>query len=731
MEDRREKTQTLLVPPAVSGTDILGTRANTGDASTIECVHADRCGGCPILSLPYADQLALKRSRVVHSLARYTSLEQAYTEAVVPAENIVRYRTRAKLMVASGNRLGLFAKGGGHQVVDIEHCRVLSPLLSTVAGILRAQIAHDAGTGGPLAPVRSEREHAPAATDAHATATATATANAGDSGGLLRAIDLREIRGQNEGVLVTLVILKSGAETAREALVARAIELCAQYSEILGVAINWHDGDSPQVLGAVTECVAGLRSVVDRVGAVDHIATYGSFVQANRGQAARIHQMLLDAFELGDAHPDPTTSQTFLDLYGGSGAIALALGRAGASVHMVESFAPAVQQALLAAEEQGLRVTAECGDAAAILQRLASKNSVFSGAIVNPPRRGMSPDARRALAELGVPRIAYISCDPETLARDLDHFSRLGYLGASIRPLDMIPLTDEVETVVILQRTTLPAPRILYESEELVAVERCAHDVVDGPEPQSLLSRVRSLPGFENATSLHRTDSGTSGLAVFARDALALACWEEPFRRARSVYLAGVRGIAPAKGAIQRDLREHGHIYHARTRYRRLAISAGHSILRVIPDDARPHQARRHLAAINHPVLGDTRYGHPATNRFFEEKNALDRPFIHVVRLEIDFPAERALGKLILESPLAGDLRGVLERTGGPGTLRFLDQKNALGSGSIAPPPPGSVSVSEFPIDVGSAADLDLAPFSMRPPILTGDDDDSGGSPGA
>src|SRR3954454_23132698 len=109
----------------------------------VVCEHADRCGGCPIIGLSYGEQLALKRGRVVQSASRYAALELVYTEPVAAAEPIVEYRTRAKLIVAPGAKLGLYAKGGGHQVVDIPKCRVLSPAIAEVAAVLRRRIAED------------------------------------------------------------------------------------------------------------------------------------------------------------------------------------------------------------------------------------------------------------------------------------------------------------------------------------------------------------------------------------------------------------------------------------------------------------------------------------------------------------------------------------------------------------------------------------------------------------
>ena len=80
----------------------------------VACEHADRCGGCP-LQLSYEEQLVRKRARVLDAFARYPSLA-AEPGPVASAEPIVGYRTRAKLIVASGGAIGLYAQGGGHHV---------------------------------------------------------------------------------------------------------------------------------------------------------------------------------------------------------------------------------------------------------------------------------------------------------------------------------------------------------------------------------------------------------------------------------------------------------------------------------------------------------------------------------------------------------------------------------------------------------------------------------------
>lgn len=675
----------------------------------VTCDHADRCGGCPIIGLPYGEQLAMKRGRVVQSASRYPALELVYTEPVAAAEPVVEYRTRAKLIVGPGGKLGLYAKGGGHQVVDIPNCRVLSPALAFVAERLRAQVASDTETGGPLAPF-----------DPGLGAALTRTGS-----GALRAVDLREVR-SDEGskVLVTLVVQR-GRAADRDKLEEAARALVREAPSIAGIAVNFHEGESPQILGNETVVVHGVSAASDRIGLARHQATYGSFVQAHRGQAERIHKTLVDV--LGIAHGG--TRLRVLDLYGGSGAIALALAQAGAEVQMVESFAPAASYAEQAAREDGLSVRAEASDVASALRRYVEQRVKFDAAIVNPPRRGMSPLARELVSRLELPTIGYVSCDPDTLARDLDHFTRLGYGVATLRPLDMIPLTDEVETIAILRKTGGPAPKVAYEDDEILVIEKGPHEPTtpQGEYASSLLSRARRIPGADGAVPVHRLDIGTSGLVMFVKDPANLVRWQAVLGHelARKIYVAGARGVTPSKGSITRDLREDGKMYTARTRYRRLAVASGHSVLRVVPEQGRTHQIRRHLAAIGHPLLGDDRYGHAPTNRFFEEKNALDRTFLHCVRLEFDHPTKAA--RLIVEASLPGDLRAVLERTSGPGTLRFLDHKNALGqSGMSSIPPPPDSATSLFPPGETGALDVDSRSPTIRPEMVT-DDDDLGG----
>ncbi len=701
---------------------------DAGMHQRVACEHADRCAGCPLIDLPYAAQLAHKRGRLVEAFGQYPSLELTYVQATVPADPITAYRTRAKLVVApsdgmdsaSGIVVGLYASGGGHVVLDTPKCRVVSPAIAEVAAAVRALASEP---------------------DSVLSRMSFNIMNPRGAQSLVRAIDLREARdGDDVKVLVTWVASRDDVKTPEllDQLRGAARALRVIQPKVLGVALNLREGDSPQVLGNELIVLDGELTAPDRIGPVTHLATYGAFVQAHRGQARRVHDLLADSFGV-------RPGERVLDLYGGSGAIGLALAARGADVSLIESFAPAARLATDSAKglpEGAGRFEATAGEVSDVLAKMiraAGDEPAADLVVLNPPRRGIAPLVREQVVLLRPRAIGYVSCDPETLARDLDHFRRLGYSPTFVQPIDMIPLTDEVETVAILKPSPIPPPRVAYSDDEVVIVEKAAHEPTtpQGEYAGSLLARVRNLPGCEQAVPVHRLDIGTSGLVIFAKRAALVAPWADALGNAlgRKIYLAAARGRAPSKGAITRDLRDEGRLVPARTRYRWLGGAGGHSVLRVIPEHGRTHQIRRHLAAIGHPVLGDERYGHAPTNRFFEEKHALDRTFLHCIRLELTHPHTGL--RLIVETPLPGDLRLTLSRSGGPNVLRFLEGKAALGGAgpSTLPPPPGSQRDSLAPSSISSMnipiatnyldpPDVNMAPMSIRPPISGSGDDD-------
>lgn len=347
-----------------------------------------------------------------------------------------------------------------------------------------------------------------------------------------------------------------------------------------------------------------------------------------------------------------------LELYAGSGALALRLARAGASVTAVESHEPAARLTERAAREQGLSLVARPGDARAALDELLRTGARFDAVVVNPPRRGLAAEVRRLVGALAPRAFVYVSCEPSTLARDADDLGRLGLLLDSLAAFDMIPLSEAVEVVATFTPGGAPGPRILFENEALVAVAKAPHEptIPQGEHARSLLLRVRALSGCRDAVPVHRLDAGTSGVCLFARSADRVPYLSRALGAGNKRYTALVRGIARKKGHIARPLKEAGFDRKASTRYVRKEVVGGHSLLAVFPETGRTHQVRRHLAGIGHPVLGDLRYGDRASNMHFEHAHALDRTFLHLERVTLVLDG----AEQVIRDDLPPDLRAVL-----------------------------------------------------------------------
>lgn len=604
------------------------------DEARLVCALSQRCPGCPAIDLAPGAQRAHKRERVAGAFARFAELGGADVGEVTSIAPRQGYRTRTKWVVDRDGHIGLFARGT-HDVVDLVRCPVLVPSLERVLEALRALTEDRAAPGHAALDPR-----------------------------VLRGLDLRETIHPQSAVLVALTYERDRTPAravldALERSLTTALEARGDALEV-SVSTAEHDG-SPRVLG--TYRIDASRARRDRVGeGPPFFAAHGSFVQAHRGVAAAIHDRVAHAVRaLGPSVPGRRVR--VLELYAGSGALALRLAAEGADVTALERFAPAIELARASAAAEGLegRFHAIAGDAAEALVPAQGLDVV----VVNPPRRGLTPVVREALVRSGAQRLAYLACDPETLARDLAVLARAGYVARSIEAFDMMPQTFEVETLVLLERAQ-PAPvRVLAEGvlasgARWLAAEKVAHEPTT-PHPEhvsSLLDRVRRLPGFEAASPAHRLDVGTSGVCLFGANPEAIAALSAALREGDKRYVALVRGVPRDKGIIRRALREEGRDLTATTRYRRREVRGGHGLIEARPEEGRTHQIRRHLASIGHPVVGDARYGHVPTNRHFEEKAALDRTFLHCARIALQLEGREH----VLEAPLAAELQLVLDR---------------------------------------------------------------------
>jgi len=378
------------------------------------CRAFGACGGCVLQHLDYEAQLEWKRARVARALA---AVDVAVT-ACVASPRPLQYRNRSKLVAARvGGKLVLDAYAPrSHDVVDLAGCRIAEPPLDDTATALAA-LLDEAG----VAPYDE----------------ATLTG------------DLRHVvlRSSHDGrVLATWIVarpLANGPALARALRAARpeVVGVVEHVNRSRGNAIFASDAGADRALDGD----ATIEDLVEVGGrAVRLRLSGGAFFQANRGVAALAYAAIVNALAV-------RPGDRVVDAYCGVGGIALALAGSGpGEIIGIETHAGAVADAAASAALNGVtNARFIAGDAAGALAAIDRADVV----VLNPPRKGCAPEVIAEVVRLGPRAIAYLSCDPDTLARDLAWLAGRGYqaIGA-VTPYDMLPHTPHVEGLAILQR---------------------------------------------------------------------------------------------------------------------------------------------------------------------------------------------------------------------------------------------------------------------------------------
>ena len=377
------------------------------------CPHYPNCVGCPFINVPYPEQLARKRTIVTRALAEYPSLAGVEVLPVVPSPRRVEYRARVKLVVRKNRSqvaVGLYVPGT-HQVIDISSCPVHPRPVNQVLFYLKKKILE-------LGIVPYDER---------------------DDSGDLRYLDFRYSVARRE-LSVTLVTRHHAFPQGP--ILTRA--LLDRFPFIAGVIQNTNDERGNVIWGKSYRTLGGVDTLMERVGDLKLVFPPGVFSQANPFTARKLYEQVC-------ALADLQGGETVLDLYCGVGPMALMLAEQARQVWAVDESDTAIATAKQNARRNGRGncrfIAGDVAEGAAQLRQRVPKVDL---AVVNPPRKGMQPAALDALLAFNAPKLIYVSCDPRSLARDLDRFCAANYRLVRIQPFDMFPQTEEVETVALL-----------------------------------------------------------------------------------------------------------------------------------------------------------------------------------------------------------------------------------------------------------------------------------------
>jgi 23S rRNA (uracil1939-C5)-methyltransferase len=379
------------------------------------CPHFPNCVGCPFINLPYPEQLKRKRAVVSRALGEYTALAGVEAPPVVPSPRRVGYRARVKLVVRKNRdqiAMGLYVPHS-HRVIDISACPVHPRPVNQVVFYLKRKLMD--------LDIQPYDER--------------------DDSGELRYVDFRHSVARNE---LSVTLVTRHANFPQGAALARALQ--ERFPFITGVIQNVNENRGNVIWGQSFRTLSGRDTIMERVGDLKLVFPAGVFSQANPFTARKLYEKVYELASL-------TGKETVLDLYCGVGPIALYLAAAARQVWAVDDSELSIATAKQNARRNGrgnCRFIA--GDVAASVEQLRRDLPTIDLLVLNPPRKGVQPKAMEAVLAAGAPRIIYVSCEPRSLARDLDKLVAARYRIAQIQPFDMFPQTEEVETVALLTK---------------------------------------------------------------------------------------------------------------------------------------------------------------------------------------------------------------------------------------------------------------------------------------
>ena len=380
------------------------------------CPDADDCLGCPLINMRYDEQLNWKQQLVQKELAAYPILKETAVLAPLAPRKRLQYRTTAKLAIAGSHNnpyIGMYRRST-HDLVDLGDCPVHHPLINQVIAVVQS------GIKKMRIPIyQPERKT-----------------------GILRYLVVR-VSEESGQVMVTFVT----ARRSYNELHHLGKFLQKELPQVVVVCQNVNSSEGTVIFGNRDYFLTKQQTIQEKIGGVKMLVSPRSFLQAQHDGARLLYNKVKEW--AGDLENMPV-----LDLYCGIGGIALTLAPFAGKVMGIEISEEAVADARRNAMlNQAENCSFEAGDVQELLSELSDEGEMFRLVILNPPRKGCEQKVLEQVTALQPARIIYVSCAPQTLARDLDILARLGYNCPQIQPVDMFPQTPHIENIALLMRS--------------------------------------------------------------------------------------------------------------------------------------------------------------------------------------------------------------------------------------------------------------------------------------
>lgn len=375
------------------------------------CPFSKKCGGCAYQGITYEEQLKKKAKKVSLLLSKYCRPSH-----ILGADDPMHYRNKVHGIFGRDKKRGIYTgiyEEGTHKIVPVTDCRIEN---TTGTAILRT-----------LCKLAESFRY---------------TVYDEDRGtGLLRHALIRI--GKKTGEVMVVLVLADPILPSKNNFVK---ELRRLHPEITTVVLNINDKHTSMVLGERNIVLYGKGYIEDVLCGLRFRISPSSFYQINPEQTEVLYRTAMDFAAL-------TGTEKVMDAYCGIGTIGMCAAAKASWVTGIELNRDAVKDAVSNAKRNNMQnIGFLCGDAGDYMTMHAERDEKTDVVFMDPPRSGSTPEFIKAVDMLAPDRVVYISCNPETLARDCGLFAAKGWKVHRVQAVDMFPWTEHIETVCLLSK---------------------------------------------------------------------------------------------------------------------------------------------------------------------------------------------------------------------------------------------------------------------------------------
>lgn len=376
-----------------------------------KCSVSKKCGSCQYQGVPYKEQLAAKQKRMKKLLGKFANVKP-----IIGMDDPFYYRNKVHAVFdrdKKGNIICGTYEAKTHKVVPIEECMIEDKISQEIIRTIRDMLksfrikTYDEDTGY----------------------------------GLLRHVLVR--RGFFTDEIMVVIVIGSPIFPSKNNFVKA---LRKKYPQITTVVLNVNDKKTSMVLGERDIVIYGKGYIRDTLCGCTFRISPQSFYQVNPVQTEILYKTAIEYAGLG-------RKETVIDAYCGIGTIGLVAAKRAKNVIGVELNPDAVRDARINAKENKItNARFYQGDAGEFMENMAENGEDADVVFMDPPRTGSDKKFMSSVIKLNPSRIVYISCGPETLARDLEYLTKHGYDVRKIQPVDMFSFTDHCENICLLTK---------------------------------------------------------------------------------------------------------------------------------------------------------------------------------------------------------------------------------------------------------------------------------------